>query len=52
MINFRSVTYFTLETVFKHSFKKGKFPEKWKTENVVPVHKKGRRSFGQKLLSC
>ena len=29
-----------LKIIFEHSLKKGKFPEIWKTANVVPVHKK------------
>ena len=29
-----------LKIIFKHSIKKGKFPEIWKKANVVPVHKR------------
>ena len=29
-----------LKNIFKHSLKKGKFPEIWKKANVVPVHKR------------
>ena len=29
-----------LKVIFKHSLKKGKFPEIWKKANVVPVHNK------------
>ena len=29
-----------LKIIFQHSLKKGKFPEIWKKENIVPAHKK------------
>ena len=32
----------SLKIVFQESLKKGKFPEKWKKANVVPVHKEDK----------
>ena len=29
-----------LKIIFQHSLKKGKFPEIWKKENIVPAHEK------------
>ena len=34
-----------LKLTFQESLKNGKFPEIWKKENVVPVHKKEGKTF-------
>ena len=41
-----------LRTIFKHSLKKGRFPEIWKKANVVPVHKKEDKTLVKKYFFC